>query len=263
MSAEACVKTECDGAIAKVVLHQPSRRNAMCFSMWRELGEALSALADDDAVRVVIMTGAGDQAFCAGADISEFDTMRSTPEQIAKYDAVSHHAVDLLEAFPKPLIGRIQGFCVGGGMELAMLCDIRVCSEDARFAVTPARLGLGYNLSETRLLVERLGSQAVREILFTARLFNADEALRLGMVNQVTGAQGLDQAVDVYAQQIAANAPITVRASKAIIREAQKPRSESDEALCRQLIDMCFASEDYIEGRRAFAEKRKPRFQGR
>lgn len=263
MSEQACIKTERDGAIARVELHQPARRNAMRFTMWRDLGETMESLADDSAVRVVVLSGAGDKAFSAGADISEFDEMRSNPETTARYDKVSHHAMHVLEHFPKPVLGRIQGFCVGGGFELALACDIRIAADNAQFAVTPARLGLGYGLADTRLLVSRLGDAAVREILLTARVFNADEALRLGIVSKVTSADALDAAIDEYAQRIAANAPLTLKASKAIIHEAGKSHAESDAALCKRLVDDCFSSEDYAEGRRAFAEKRRPQFTGR
>jgi enoyl-CoA hydratase/carnithine racemase len=263
MSQEACIDVTRSGHVARIELRQPARRNAMRYSMWCELAQTMDTLAGDETVRVVVVTGAGQSAFCAGADISEFGEWRTTPDKSALYDQATHRACAALGGFPKPTIARVHGYCIGGGFELALLCDIRVCADDARFAVTPARLGLGYDLDDTRLLVSRLGATATRELLFTGRLFEPDEALRLGIVNRVVASDALDQAVGAYTREIAANAPLTIRAAKAIIAEAEKVRSERDEALCRRLVDACYASEDYAEGRRAFAEKRRPVFKGR
>ena len=263
MTPHACIETERDGHVARVVLNQPARRNAMRYTMWRELGQTMEALAADDGVRVAVLTGAGEQAFCAGADISEFDEWRTTPARSSEYNAAAHRACTALERFPKPVVASIHGSCVGGGFELALLCDIRVAASDARFAVTPAKLGLGYDLDDTRLLVSRLGAPATREILFTGRMFTAEEALRLGVVSRVVAPSDLDAAVSGYVETIVANAPLSVRASKAIIAEAEKAPAERDEALCTELVAQCYASEDYAEGRRAFAEKRPPVFKGR
>lgn len=261
-SSDACITTSTEHAVATVTLHQPARRNAMRLSMWAALTKTLAALRDDDDVRVVIVTGAGEQAFCAGADISEFKTLRTEPEQAHHYDRITHEACSALGDFPKPIIGLIRGSCIGGGMELALLCDIRLCDESARFAVTPAKLGLGYNLDDTQLLVDRLGAPAAREILFTGRIFMPDEALRLGIVNRVVADTELAATVNGYATDIAANAPITVRASKAIIAEATKMPSDRDVETCDAWVNKCYASDDFVEGQRAFAEKRKPRFSG-
>ena len=262
MTADATILTTFADGIARVTLHQPKRRNAMRYAMWIQLAETMQTLAQDESVRVVIVTGAGEQAFCAGADISEFDEWRDSPEQASVYDAATHAACSALGNFPKPTIGEIRGSCIGGGMELALLCDIRICSDDAKFAVTPAKLGLGYNLDDTCLLVERLGAPATREILFTGRIFEPQDALRLGIVNRVTTQSELAEVVQRYALDIAANAPLTLKASKAIIAEATRVPSERNVALCDQLVAECYASEDFVEGRRAFAEKRKPKFVG-
>jgi enoyl-CoA hydratase len=219
-------------------------------------------VAADPQVRVAVVSGAGSQAFCAGADISEFDEWRGDPERAAEYDAVTHDACETLRLFPKPTLARIEGSCIGGGFELALLCDIRICSPDARFAVTPAKLGLGYNLHDTELLVERIGAPATREMLFTGRKFDPSEALRLGIVNRVANEGELDALVEEYVVEIAENAPLTVQASKAIIAEANRGLSERDTALCQTWVDRCYASQDFLEGRRAFAEKRSPQFTG-
>ena len=249
--------------VARVTLNQPARRNAMRLSMWEQMRDSLADLAQDSKVRVVVVTGAGDKAFCAGADISEFDDWRGDPARAAEYDMVTHDACEALANFPKPTIARIVGSCIGGGFELALLCDIRLCSADARFAVTPARLGLGYNLHDTELLVDRIGAPATREILFTGRIYSPAEALRLGVVNRVSDEGQLDALVDSYVADIAQNAPITVQASKAIIAQAARPPGDRDEQLCQRWVDRCYASEDFQEGRRAFAEKRRPTFTGK
>jgi len=230
--------------------------------MWEQLAQVMTELAQDAQVRVVVVTGAGDKAFCAGADISEFSELRTEPSKARAYDATTHRACSALRHFPKPTIGRIRGSCIGGGMELALLCDIRLAALDSRFGVTPAKLGLGYSLEDTQLLVDRLGAPATREILFTGRIFAPEEALRLGIVNRVVAVDELDALVSQYTQDIANNAPLTLKASKAIVEQASKPRNEQDTKLCATLVAKCYASEDFAEGQAAFAQKRKPSFRG-
>ena len=251
------------GFVARLVLNQPRRRNALNFAMWSQLSAALQQLADDDKTRVVIVNGAGEQAFSAGADISEFAEWRGgDADKKKRYDSTVHAATQALEQFPKPTIAAIRGYCIGGGLELALVCDVRVCSDNAQFAVTPARLGIGYDLEDTERLVSRLGAAATREILFTGRRYSAADAQRLGIVSHIVDSIGLDSAVTELAEQIAANAPLTLKASKRIINEALKPPAERDVALCDRLVAECYASDDYHEGQRAFAEKRRPNFQG-
>ena len=257
------ILVERDGHVARVTINRPSRRNALSFAAWQSLAAAFDNLAADPGVRVVVLTGAGERAFCAGNDISEFAEKRSTPEQIEAYDAVLSHAFQVIGDFEKPLVARVRGFAVGGGFELMQLCDLRIASAGARFAMTPARLGLGYKLVDVQLLVDRIGPRAAREMLFTGRLFDAAEAERMGLVTRVVPDEDLDAAVDGCAAEIAANAPLSIRAIKVAIGEALKPPAERDHARCDALADACDRSEDYHEGRSAFAERRSPEFRGR
>ncbi len=252
-----------DGHLLRVTLHNPAKRNAMCHAMWQALGDALEAAHGDADLRALVLTGAGDKAFCSGNDISEFRTWRDDPDAHARYDATSRRAMTLLRSLPVPAIARIRGVCVGGGMEIALACDLRVAGEDARFAITPARLGLGYSLDDVQLVVDTVGAAVARRLLFTARLHDAGEALALGLVDAVHPVDGLDRAVDTLARDIAGNAPLTVRALKAAIGEAVKAPGERDRERVQRMVDACHASEDYQEGQRAFAAKRPPRFQGR
>ena len=257
------ILVERDGHAARVTINRPNRRNALSFAAWQSLAAAFDNLAADPDVRVVVLTGAGERAFCAGNDISEFAERRSTPEQVEAYDQVILHAYEVIGGIDKPLIARVRGFAVGGGFELMQLCDLQIASAGARFAMTPARLGLGYKLDDVQLLVDRIGPRAAREMLFTGRLFDAAEAERMGFVTRVVPDEDLDAAVDSCAAEITANAPLSVRAIKVAIGEALKPPSERDRARCDTLAAACNESEDYGEGQRAFAERREPVFRGR
>ena len=252
-----------DGYVARVTINRPERRNALSLAAWHSLAATFDNLAADSEVRVVVLTGAGDRAFCAGNDISEFAEKRSTPEQVAAYDAVIAHAYEVIRSIEKPLVARVRGSAVGGGFELMQLCDLQLASDTARFAMTPARLGLGYTLDDVQLLVDRIGPRAAREMLFTGRLFGAVEAERMGLVTRVVPDAALDAAVDACAAEIAGNAPLSVRAIKAAIGEALKPPVDQDRVRCEALAAACNGSEDYREGQRAFAERRAPHFRGR
>ncbi|MFQ5935678.1 MAG: enoyl-CoA hydratase [Acidiferrobacterales bacterium] len=254
---------EKDGAIAHLTFNNPERRNAISFAMWQALPEVLEDFAVDETVRVVILKGAGGKAFSAGNDISEFKERRSTKEGIAEYNAATHLAYQTLAGLEKPTIAMIEGYCVGGGLEVALLCDLQITADNARFAVTPAKLGLGYKYDDVRLLVDNVGPRSAKEILFTGRQFSAEEALRMGIVNRVVPPGELTALVNDYARTIAENAPLSIKAAKKIIAEAIKEPSGVNHDLCQRLVDACHASEDYKEGQRAFAEKRKPRFTGR
>ena len=257
------ILVERDGYVARVIINRPERRNAISFAAWQSLAATFDNLSADPGVRVVVLTGAGDRAFCAGNDISEFAEKRSTPEQVEAFDAVIAHAYEVIQGIEKPLIARVRGSAVGGGFELMQLCDLRIAGAGARFAMTPARLGLGYTLDDVQLLVDRIGARSAREMLFTGRLFDAAEAERMGFVTQVVPDAELDAAIDACAAEIAANAPLAIRAIKVAIGEALKPPPDRDRARCEALAAACNQSEDYREGQRAFAERRSPEFRGR
>lgn len=246
-----------------VRLHNPKRRNAVSHDMWQLISQTFDKIAGDDDVRAVVLSGSGDAAFCAGADISEFGHWRSTEPLRQQYQKTTHAGAFSLAQFPKPIIGAIRGFCIGAGFEIAAQCDIRLCANDARFAVTPARLGLGYGLDDTQLLVDRFGASTAREMLFTGRMYDASEALRLGIVSQSVAAENLDDAVAAIASEIVGNAPLTILASKAIVNEALKPATQQDTELCQRLVRRCYDSDDFQEGQAAFQQKRKPQFNGR
>jgi enoyl-CoA hydratase len=246
-----------------LTFNAPERRNAVSLDMWATMGDILEDFDRDPAVRVVVLTGAGDKAFVSGADISKFETERNTPEQVAHYEKVSARGHEALARLSKPSIAMIRGFCVGGGVAIAVTCDMRICEEASEFAIPAARLGLGYGFPNLAKLVPLIGPQFAKEIFFTARRFSAQEAAAMGLVNRVLPAAELEGYVRGYARTIAENAPLTVTSVKRVIDEVLKDPDKRDLAECARLVKACFDSEDYKEGRRAFMEKRKPRFQGR
>ena len=217
---------------------------------------------DDPEVRVVVMTGAGDKAFVSGADISEFEKRRSDAESIAEFNRIGAAANRAYGELGKPLIAMIRGFCMGGGLLTALQADIRVAAEDGVFGIPAARLGLGYGFSGTHKVVETIGAAAAREILFTGGRFPAVDALRWGLVNRVVPVEELESTVQGIADAIADNAPLTVNLLRASIVESTKEPEERDLDTIEEMVEACFSSEDYIEGRRAFMEKRRPQFRG-
>jgi enoyl-CoA hydratase/carnithine racemase len=257
------ILAEREGAIGWLTINNPERRNAISLDMWQRMGEVLRAYATDDAMRVVVLRGAGGKSFAAGADISRFETERATPEQVTHYEGVMERAHAALASLPKPTIAMIQGFCVGGGVGIALDCDLRLCGQDAVFAIPAAKLGLGYGFDALRRLARVVGPAFAREILFTARRFDATEAAGMGLVNRVVPTDQIEAFARDYARTIAANAPLTVTAVKQILNEVGKDAGERDLALCERVVQACFESADYVEGRRAFMEKRTPVFRGR
>lgn len=243
--------------------NNPERRNAISLDMWQAMPDVLENFEADPDIRVIVVTGAGNKAFAAGADISEFEDTRSSAESVAFYAQQGDKAFQKLVTTTKPTLAMIHGFCVGGGVAVALSCDIRLASEEAKFSIPAAKLGLGYGQKNLTKLIDVIGPAFTKEILFTARLFSAGEALAMGLVNRVLPDNVLADYVRSYCQAIADNAPLTLSATKKIIAEITNPDKAIDHALCDRLVQECFDSEDYAEGRRAFMEKRKPVFQGR
>ena len=257
------IHVEREGALAWVVFDHPERRNAISAEMWQALPGAVRELDADPAVRVVVLRGAGDVAFVSGADISEFEQARTGAEAAADYDRTTARAFDALSAFSKPLLAMVHGFCIGGGMATALGADLRYAADDAVFAIPAARLGLGYHMAGLEALSALVGPAAAKEILFTARRYDAVEALRLGLVNAVHPKTELEREVRSLAAAIADNAPLTLRAAKLALRELAREPGTRDQVAVRDAIRACFESDDYREGVRAFLEKRRPRFAGR
>ena len=252
-----------EGGIGWMTFNQPEKRNAVSFAMWQAIPKIMADFEADPAVRVIVLTGAGDKAFVSGADISEFEEKRGSEEAIASYNAASEAASEAIAHATKPTISMIRGVCVGGGMSVALTTDIRICTNDSIFAVPAAKLGLGYRFSGLKKLVEVVGPSFAKEIFYTAGKFSAEDARLMGLVNRVVPAAELESYVRTYASTIAANAPLTIKAAKMAATAAAKDESARDMAKIDGAVDICFKSADYIEGRRAFMEKRKPVFQGK
>jgi enoyl-CoA hydratase len=262
MPTDKMIAQKIDG-IGWMIFNNPERHNAVSLKMWEAAIEIIADFNRDDAVRVIVVRGAGGKSFVSGADISKFEDERAEQDAVKRYEAATEGAYSSLRASPKPTIAMIQGYCLGGGANLAVCCDLRICSENAKFAIPAARLGLGYGYARVRRLLDVVSPAFAKEIFFTARQFTAEEARIMGLVNRVVPHAELESYVTDYARQIADNAPLTVTSIKRIVAEALKDPAERDLALCDRLVRACFESEDYAEGRRAFAEKRKPAFQGR
>ena len=251
-----------DGPIGWMQFNNPARHNAVSVDMWKSVPEIMTEFANDDQIRVVVLSGAGGRAFISGADISEFAEKRSSREHVVEYDRIAGLANAAIIDFPKPTIAMIQGYCVGGGLGVALCCDLRLAAENASFAVPAAKLGLGYGYAGIKKLVDVVGPSFAKEIFYTARQFTAAEAKDMGLVNRVLPAAELEKYVKDYAETISGNAPLTVDAVKFIVGQVVKDESKRDLKKCADLVAQCFASSDYVEGRTAFMEKRKPQFTG-
>jgi len=251
-----------DGRIGYVIFNNPERHNAVSLDMWAATSRILEDFAKDDDVRVVVITGAGGKAFVSGADISKFESERATLDATKHYNATVEKAYSGIQDFPKPTIAMIRGYCIGGGLGLAVCCDLRICSDNSRFAVPAAKLGLGYSYAGLRRLTDIVGPAFTREIFFTARQFDASEALAMGLINRVVPAEKLEAYVKDYTDTISNNAPLTVNSVKFIANQTAVDPDKRELARCADLVKGCFASKDFVEGRRAFMEKRKPAFTG-
>lgn len=252
-----------EGAIGWMIFNQPEKRNAISFDMWEAIPQILDDFGKDDTVRVIVLTGAGEQAFISGADISQFGEKRNNPETVKLYNSTADNATEVLATTGKPTIAMVRGYCLGGGVGVAASCDLRIAADDARFAVPAAKLGLGYRYVGVKRLVDLVGPSFAKEIFFTGRQFTTGEALAMGLINRGVPVAELEAKVREIAEGIAANAPLTISSIKLSIGEVMKPEVERDLEKVQAAVDACFASQDYIEGRTAFMEKRKPVFRGR
>jgi enoyl-CoA hydratase/carnithine racemase len=254
---------EKDGAVGRIIFNNPARHNAVSLDMWQAVAQIMDDFEADPGVRVIVVTGAGGKAFVSGADISEFKEKRANEEAAAAYSKVSEAARLKLHETLKPTIAMIRGYCIGGGLATAIGCDIRIAAEGSRFGIPAAKLGLGYAYDGIKKLIDLVGPAYAREIFYTARQFSAEEALGMGLINRLVPGDELEGYVKNYCDMISGNAPLTIRAAKQTVREALKDSGKRDMALCQRLVDECFASADYAEGRTAFMEKRRPVFTGR
>jgi enoyl-CoA hydratase len=252
-----------EDGIGLITFNQPEKRNAMSVEMWVGLGEILDEFAEDSSVRVVILSGAGNKAFVSGADISQFDKLRSNADAQQEYDRMTGVGRKKFQAFPKPTIARIRGFCLGGGLAIAMQTDLRIAAVDSEFGIPAARLSIAYAFDGLRNLVNLVGPAHARMILYTGKRIDAVEAERIGLINKMVSDEELNEAVLDIARTIADNAPLSVAASKLTITEVLKDPADRDMDAVREAGKLCFDSADYKEGRSAFMEKRRPVFTGR
>jgi enoyl-CoA hydratase/carnithine racemase len=249
-----------EGAVGWLIFNNPERRNAVSVDMWEAIPAVLETFEKDGEIRVVVLAGAGDKAFVSGADISQFEKQRSGPEAVQYYEEIAEDAQLRLQTFDKPVLAMIRGYCLGAGLNIANCCDLRIASEDSRFGIPAAKMGLGYRASSMKNLVDTVGAAYAREIMLTGRQFTAGEARDMGLLHKVVSSPDLEKTIREYCEMISANAPLTMRTAKRVIRELLK--NEYDAATCKAWVKECFDSADYAEGRKAFMEKRKPVFKG-
>jgi enoyl-CoA hydratase len=252
-----------DGRTLHIRFNHPAKHNALSVDMWEAVPPLLALAQADDRVRLVVFSGAGDKAFVSGADISQFEDMRAAREAVAHYEKMAEATLTGIHDFPKPTLACIHGYCIGGGVNVAISCDLRIASTASVFSIPAARLGLGYRYSAMKNLVDLIGPGAAKDLFFTARRIDATEAKALGLVSRICAPEALDELLAEYALALSENAPLTVMAGKAITREILKASPDLDTARCVALIRGCFDSADYAEGRTAFMQKRKPVFTGR
>jgi len=256
------LKSVADG-VGIIIFNNPEKRNAMSLDMWEGLGSALIELRDDPDVRVVIMVGAGDKAFVSGADISQFEETRHNAEASEEYSKRSAAQRALLADYPKPTIACIRGFCLGGGMQVAMLADIRIAAENSQFGFPAAKLGIAYGYDGLRHLVSLVGPSWARLLMYTGMRIDSAEAGRIGLVDRVVPEAELWSATTDIARTISGNAPLAIQAAKITIAQVLKDPDKRNMAAIKAIGTACMDSEDFREGRQAFMEKRKPQFKGR
>jgi enoyl-CoA hydratase len=258
------LKLDTVDGVSTLTLNNPSKHNAMNFLMWQALPGLLQQVAADRATRVLILTGAGERAFCSGNDVSEFDKVRSTPAQIEHYNGLQRTVCERLAKLPQPTIAMIDGYCLGAGLEFALLCDFRYCTPASRFAVPAVKLGLPYRYEDIVKLLDVIGPAPTREMVLGGRQTGGERAAEIGLVNRLAPSrEALLREVAELANELALAAPLSLGAAKVTINEALRRDAAPDLALCERLADEVYASRDYVEGRVAFAAKRKPKFEGR
>lgn len=262
-SRSGAVRLDVDTGIARITVSNPARHNAMSLAMWISLAGIVTRIGADPTVRVAVLQGEGDKAFVSGADISEFETQRHTADAVRNYDRATADAITALTECPIPVVARIRGVCMGGGLTLASSCDLRYSTRSTRFRMPAARLGIGYPTLGMRRMVEVLGPARAADLFYTARIFDGVEAERIGFVHAAYDDAKFDEGVEQTVAAIAENAPLTVRAAKVGIRHSVSAPGKDDLVAIEKAVEACFESEDYREGRRAFMEKRAPRFVGR
>ena len=249
--------------VGVITFNNPAKRNAMSLDMWEGLGSALIELRDNDDVRVVIMVGSGDKAFVSGADISQFEKVRHNAAASEEYSKKSEAQRALLANYPKPIIACIRGFCLGGGMQVAMAADIRVASDNSQFGIPAAKLGIAYGYDGLRHLVSLVGPSWARLIMYTGMKIDSAEALRIGLVDRVSPDAELWDTTMEIARTISGNAPLAIKAAKITIAQVLKDPDKRDMNAIKQIGTDCMDSSDFREGRQAFMEKRKPKFTGK
>ena len=254
---------ENDGPVGRIILNNPDRRNAISLDMWEGISEAFDEFSKNSQIRCVVMSGAGEKAFASGADISQFKERRSDAQAAEEYAKISMAGRQKMLGCDKPFIAKIRGFCMGGGLGIALAADIRIASEDSQFGVPAARLSIAYDRVNLGNLIALVGPSKAKEILLTAKRYSAVEAEKMGLVNACVAVSDLDSAVDDITDRIAENAPLSMRASKLTINELMKDDSLFNTVLVEELTRDCFNSRDYQEGQDAFLNKRKPVFEGR
>jgi len=251
------------GAVGWIVFNQPAKRNAINGAMWRGIPQAMAQYDADPEVRCVAFRGAGTEAFTSGADISEFEEIRAQKSSVAEYDGLLDQVLHSIQDSRKPSVAMIYGFCMGGGLEVALACDLRYCGRSAQFGIPAAKLGLAYNVEGHKRLIETVGHARAREIMYLGRRYNAEEGFAMGLVNQVFHNGELESEVARIIAQMCENAPLSIANSKTIIEEYVKASGAPSAENMTAAIERCAKSGDYQEGRRAFMEKRKPVFKGR
>jgi enoyl-CoA hydratase len=261
MASEKLIARKADG-VGWMIFNNPERHNAISLEMWEAGLEIMAAYAADESVRVMVVTGAGGKAFASGADISKFKDERQEATAVAHYQATTQKAYDTVLGMPIPTIAMIRGYCIGGGTALAVCCDLRICTENAKFGVPAAKLGLGYGMNRAKPLVDLVGPAYAKEMFFTGRQFTAQEAEKMGLVNRVVPNDQLESTIEEITRTIAENAPLTIKCAKLVVGEVVKDADQRDVAATERAVEACFKSADYKEGQAAFMEKRKPKFIG-